>query len=73
MNETDYRSLILVYQQKSADLLSQVVAFEAKLMVLNQRFEEQSREVVELKKEVESLKTKSKKTQPKTVIDAEGF
>jgi len=36
MNETDYRSLILVYQQKSADLLSQVVAFEAKLMVLNQ-------------------------------------
>lgn len=73
MNENDYRSLILVYQQKSADLLSQVVAFEAKMMVLNQKFEAQSKELNELKKEVENLRTKTKKTQPKTVIDAEGF
>lgn len=73
MNKTDYRALILVYQQKSADLLSQIVALEAKMMVLNQKLEEQSRETVELKKEVETLKLKNKKTQSKTVIDAEGF
>lgn len=73
MNETDYRALILVYQQKSADLFSQIVALEAKMMVLNQKFEEQSKEAVELKKEVETLKLKNKKTQSKTVIDAEGF
>ena len=29
MNETDYKNLIITYQQKSFDLFSQVVALEA--------------------------------------------
>jgi hypothetical protein len=37
MNETDYRNLILVYQQKVSDFLSQAIALEAKVMTLNQK------------------------------------
>jgi len=61
MNEVDYRALLAVYQQKSADMLSQIIALEAKLIVANQKLEEAQD------------KTTRKKPQPKTVVDAEEF
>jgi hypothetical protein len=62
MNEVDYRALLMVYQQKSADMLSQIIALEAKLIVANQKLEEAQQEG----------KTR-KKTTTKTVIDSEEF
>jgi len=62
MNEVDYRALLMVYQQKSADMLSQIIALEAKLVVANQKLEEAQQEG----------KTR-KKTTTKTVVDAEEF
>ena len=61
MNEIDYRALLTAYQQKSADMLSQIIALEAKLIVANQRLEEAQG------------KTTRKKPQPNTVVDAEEF
>jgi len=52
----------MVYQQKSADMLSQIIALEAKLVVANQKLEEAQQE----------SKTR-KKTTTKTVVDAEEF
>ena len=40
MNETDYKNLIITYQQKSFDLFSQVVALEAKNSTLSQLVKE---------------------------------
>ena len=40
MNETDYKNLIITYQQKSFDLFSQVVALEAKQVTLSQLVKE---------------------------------
>jgi hypothetical protein len=62
MNEVDYRALLMVYQQKSGDMLSQIIALEAKLIVANQKLEEAQQEG----------KTR-KKTTTKTVIDSEEF
>ena len=68
MNETDYRALIMIYQQKSGDMLSQIIALAAKLMVANQKLEA----AVKLNQASEENKTR-KKPQPKTVVDAEEF
>ena len=63
MNENDYKSLIVSYQQKSFDLFSQVVSLEAKLNVSNQLVEALTQKVNELKSEIESLKSKPTKTE----------
>lgn len=70
MNETDFRSLLMVYQQKCGDMLSQVIALEAKMLVANQKIEFLTKENEALK--VEGTKTR-KKTTTKTVIDSEEF
>jgi uncharacterized coiled-coil protein SlyX len=73
MNETDYRSLILVYQQKSSDLFSQTVALEAKVMVANQTIEALKKKVAEQEDELSKLKTRKKSTQKTDNLSAEEF
>ena len=58
MNETDYRNLILVYQQKVSDFLSQAIALEAKVMTLNQNVEILKKKVQEQEAELVKLSTK---------------
>ena len=65
MNETDYRNLILVYQQKISDFLSQAIALEAKVMTLNQNVEILKKKVQEQEAELEKLSTKKKTTTQK--------
>lgn len=65
MNENDYKSLIIVYQQKSFDLFSQVVALEAKMATSYQLIESLTLKINELKTEIENIKTKNKKTSSK--------
>jgi hypothetical protein len=61
MNENDYKTLIITYQQKSFDLFSQVIALEAKLTTSNQFIESLMKQVNDLNSELESLKSKNKK------------
>ena len=62
MNENDYKTLIITYQQKSFDLFSQVIALEAKLSSSKQIIEALTLQVNELNSELEILKSKNKKT-----------
>jgi uncharacterized coiled-coil protein SlyX len=73
MNETDYRSLILVYQQKASDLFSQTVALEAKVMVANQTIEALKKKTAEQEDELNKLKTRKKSTQKTDNLSAEEF
>lgn len=65
MNENDYKTLIITYQQKSFDLFSQVIALEAKLSSSNQIIESLMKQVNDLNNELENLKSKNKKTSSK--------
>jgi len=73
MNDNDYKSLILVYQQKSFDLFSQVVALEAKVNIANKTIENLNARIIEQEDELNKLNSKNKKTSTKTDIDPEGF
>lgn len=73
MNETDYRSLIIVYQQKASDLFSQTVALEAKVMVANQTIEALKKKTAEQEDELNKLKTRKKSTQKTDNLSAEEF
>ena len=61
MNETDYKNLIIIYQQKSFDLFSQVVALEAKQSSLNQLVKELTEKVEDLSKKLERKNRGTKK------------
>lgn len=65
MNENDYKTLIITYQQKSFDLFSQVIALEAKLASSKQLIEALTFQVNELNSELENLKSKNKKVSSK--------
>jgi predicted nucleic acid-binding Zn-ribbon protein len=74
MNETDYRNLILVYQQKVSDFLSQAIALEAKVLTLNQNVEILKKKIQEQEVELEKLSTKKKTTTQKVDnLSAEEF
>lgn len=73
MNETDYKNLIVIYQQKAFDLFSQVIALEARLTSSKQLVESLSIQVNDLTIELESIKTKHKKTNSKTTDNSEEF
>ena len=62
MDENDLKFLIAAYQSKSADLLSQVVATEAKNMKLQQIVEALSKQVQELEAKATKPKRASKST-----------
>ena len=72
MNEQDYKSLIITYQQKSFDLFSQVVALEAKQSSLNQLVKELTEKVEDLSKKLER-KNRGTKKQIAANIDSEQF
>ena len=55
MNETDYKNLIITYQQKSFDLFSQVVALEAKQSTLSQLVKDLTEKVKKLDKAKKDL------------------
>lgn len=61
MNEQDLRYLISSYQQKSFDLLSQLIASDAKVKQLTDLVESLTVKVNEQKEEIGSL-TKPKRT-----------
>ncbi len=63
MDENDLKYLIAAYQSKSADLLSQVVAAEAKNMKLQQMVEILSKQVKELESKITKPKRSAKSTQ----------
>ena len=74
MNEIDYQTLVLTYQQKSFDLFSQTVALEARLKTSAKRIEELTGKVNQLTTENEKLKAKPKTTTKKTDnSSSEGF
>ena len=72
MNETDYKNLIVSYQQKSFDLFSQVVALEAKQVSLNQLIKELTEKVEDLSKKLER-KNRGTKKQIAANIDSQQF
>jgi len=58
MNEIDLKPLLSVYQKKSFDLFTQVVALEAKNLSLSQMLENLNAENESLKSENSKLKSK---------------
>jgi len=61
MNEQDYKYLIAAYQQKTLEILSQLIVSDAKNRQLNDANEALSVKINEQKKEIEKLSTKSKR------------
>ena len=55
-NELDYRVLLATYQRKSADLLAQVIALEARVGQNNNTIEALNKQVNDLLKELEHAK-----------------
>jgi len=66
MTENDYKNFIAVYQQKSSDLFSQVIALEARLISSNQLIEALTSKVNEQKEEIQKLTAKSNRKTTKT-------
>lgn len=63
MNETDYKNLLTVYQQKSSDLFVQNIALESRILTLNQIIDSLSKRMNDLSAELEKLKvSKSRKS-----------
>lgn len=61
MNDQDYKYLLATYQQKTFDMLSQVISYDAKIRQLNDLVEALTLRVNEQKEEIEKLK-KAKKS-----------
>ena len=59
MDENDLKYLIAAYQSKSADLLSRIVAAEAKNMKLQQTVEVLLEQIKELENEISASKLKN--------------
>ena len=55
-NELDYQVLLATYQRKSADLLAQVIALEARVGQNNNTIEALNKQVNDLLKELEHAK-----------------
>jgi len=61
MDEQDYKYLIVTYQQKIFDILSQFIASEAKVKKLIDINENLSKEVAQQKEELQKLSLRAKK------------
>ena len=55
-NELDYQVLLATYQRKSADLLAQVIALEARVSSNNNTIDALNKQVTDLLKELEHAK-----------------
>ena len=71
MNETELKNLILTYQKKINDFLSQTIAMEAKVLTLTQQVESLTAKVSEQEIELSNSKSKPKRTTKN--IDSEAF
>jgi cell division protein FtsL len=58
MNETDYKSLLGVYQRRTMDLFTQLVVAESKIQILESQLEESNKLLEELTKKVNELSQK---------------
>jgi hypothetical protein len=58
MNEQDLKYMVSAYQQKSFDLISQLVATEAKVRHLTDLVQTQSKQIQSQADEIESFKLK---------------
>lgn len=56
MNETDYKNLLAIYQQKSSDLFVQNIALESRILTSNQIIDSLSKRINELNTELEKIK-----------------
>lgn len=61
MNETDYKSLLGVYQKKTMDLFTQLVVAESKIQVLESQLSESNKIIEELTKKVNELSQNAEK------------
>jgi len=64
MNEQDLKYMVSTYQQKSFDLLSQIIAAESKVRQLTDLVQAQSKQIQSQTEEIEKLK--SKDSSPRT-------
>lgn len=65
MNEQDLKYMVSTYQQKSFDLLSQVIAAESKVRQLSDLVQVQSKQIQSQAEEIEKLKSKEPTTRTK--------
>ena len=65
MNEQDLKYMVSTYQQKSFDLLSQVIAAESKVRQLSDLVQAQSKQIQSQAEEIEKLKSKEPTTRTK--------
>ncbi len=61
MNEQDYKYLIAAYQQKTLEILSQLIVSEAKNRQLNDTNETLSSKIKEQQVEIDKLSAKTKR------------
>jgi uncharacterized coiled-coil protein SlyX len=62
MNEQDYKYLIATYQQKTLEILSQLIVAESKNRQLNDITEALNVKISEQQKEIDKLSSKTKRT-----------
>ena len=65
MNEQDLKYMVSTYQQKTFDLLSQVIATESKVRQLTDLVQAQSKQIQSQAEEIEKLKSKEPTTRTK--------
>ena len=70
MNESEIKNLIVTYQKRVNDFLSQSIAMEAKVLTLTQQVESLSSKIAEQEDELVKLR-KTKRTTKN--IDSEAF
>ena len=61
MEEQDYKYLILTYQQKTFDFLSQIIASESKIRKLTDMVESLNSQILNQQSEIERLSQKPKR------------
>ena len=66
MNEQDYKYLLVTYQQRCVDMLSQAISFEAKIKQLNDVVEMLNKKITEQQTEIDKLKKPKRYTKSTT-------
>ena len=61
MEEQDYKYLILTYQQKTIDFLSQIIASESRIRKLTDMVESLNSQILNQQSEIERLSQKPKR------------
>lgn len=64
MNEQDYKYILSAYQQKSFDMLAQIISSDAKVRQLSDLVESLTKKVNEQNEEIEKLRKLKKISKP---------